>query len=234
MNSPLILIAEDDVLTRQALVRILEQEGYRIAAAADGQEALTLYREEKPDILCLDVMMPNLDGYSVCEKVREEDKVTPVLFLTAKAEEMDKVVGLNLGADDYVAKPFGVQEVLARVRALLRRTGQTEKSDDHSLGANFTIADVVVEPDSLLARKPCGKEVKLSLRDTKILKLLFEKKGQVVTRDQLYDEVWGVNFFANSRSLDQHVSQLRKKIEADPAEPRLIETVHGVGYKYAE
>lgn len=224
-----ILVAEDDRHTREALVRILSMDGFETIAAGDGKEALQLFQSEGPDLVCLDVMMPGLDGYEVCKRIRRDDPQVPLLFLTAKSEEIDTVVGLELGADDYVAKPFGVREILARIRAILRRTRLLESKP--SLGSNFVLGILEVFPTELRALRS-GEEIQLSLRDLKILQLFHDRPSQVITRDELYNHAWGMDYFPNSRSLDQHISQLRKKIESDPAEPEVIKTVHGVGYRF--
>lgn len=228
-DSVKILIAEDDHHTRTALVQILSQDGFEVVAAADGEEALTLFQSENPDLVCLDVMMPKLDGYEVCKQIRRLNAQVPLLFLTAKSEEIDTVVGLELGADDYVAKPFGVREILARIRAILRRTRLLESKS--SLAKSFPLADLQVFPSELRALRD-QDEIQLSLRDLKILQLFHDRPGEVITRDQLYNHAWGLDYFPNSRSLDQHISQLRKKIELDPAEPTIIVTIHGAGYRH--
>ena len=228
-DSVKILVAEDDHHTREALVRILTQEGFQVIAATNGREAIELFQAEKPDLVCLDVMMPELNGYEVCKRIRREDDQVPLLFLTAKSEEIDTVVGLELGADDYVAKPFGVREILARIRAILRRTRLLEKKP--SLGTNFTLGTLQVFPAELRALRN-DDEIQLSLRDLKILQLFHDRPSQVITRDELYNHAWGLDYFPNSRSLDQHISQLRKKVEPDPADPEIIKTVHGAGYRF--
>ncbi|MEM6910239.1 MAG: response regulator transcription factor [Verrucomicrobiota bacterium] len=224
-----LLIAEDDRYTREGLTQLLEKEGFTVAAAANGREAIDLFNREKPDLVCLDVMMPELDGYEVCKRIRRTDPAIPLLFLSAKAEEIDTVLGLELGADDYIAKPFGVREILARIRAILRRT-QLLTQKDATL-EDFDLGPLQVLPSELRALRN-GQEIQLSLRDLKILQLLHRHRGKVITRDQLYEHAWGLDYYPHSRSLDQHISQLRKKIESDPTDPQLIQTVHGAGYRY--
>jgi DNA-binding response OmpR family regulator len=224
-----ILIAEDDDDTREALHEVLSIEGFDVIVATDGSQALELFREREPDFVCLDVMMPGANGYEVCKHIRSMNEKVPILFLTAKAEEVDKVLGLELGADDYMAKPFGVREVLARIRAIVRRTGLLKKEAPDS--DEFWMEDLRIVPAELRAYRGM-KEFQLTLRDIKILRLLLERKGRVVDRNTLADEVWGADYFPESRALDQHISQLRRRIERDPATPRLIRTVHGVGYRY--
>ncbi len=231
-----ILVAEDDRLIREGLVEILEGEGYETVEAHRGDRALELFDEARPDLVCLDIMMPGMNGYDVCREIRRRDAVIPVIFISAKSEEIDKVLGLELGADDYITKPFGVREVVARIRAVTRRAlasaSVPEPGDDGSPDLqDFELAELRVFPRELRARR--GEEaIELSLRDVKILRALHEHPGEVLDRFTLYDIAWGEDFFPNSRSLDQHISQLRKRIELDPKEPRIIQTVHGAGYRY--
>ncbi|WP_395717180.1 response regulator transcription factor [Prosthecobacter sp.] len=223
-----ILIAEDDDHTRDALREVLTMEGYEVIAASDGLQAVDFFRAENPDFVCLDVMMPGLNGYEVCKQIRKQDEKVPILFLTAKSEEIDTVLGLELGADDYMTKPFGVKEIIARIRAILRRTASRGggRSDD-----DFTMDDLRIVPTELRAYRE-KNEIQLSPRDVKVLRLLFERRGKVIDRNTLADEVWGVDYFPESRALDQHISQLRKRIEKDPSQPRIIRTVHGAGYRF--
>lgn len=223
-----ILIAEDDDNTRDGLREILTMEGYEVIPASDGLQAVDFFRVENPDFVCLDVMMPGLNGYEVCKQIRRQDEKVPILFLTAKAEEIDTVLGLELGADDYMTKPFGVKEIIARIRAILRRTATRGggKSDD-----DFTMDDLRIVPTELRAYRD-KTEIPLSPRDVKVLRLLHDRRGKVIDRNTLADEVWGVDYFPESRALDQHISQLRKRVEKDPAQPRIIRTVHGAGYRY--
>ena len=224
-----ILIAEDDTHTRAALCEVLRAEGFATLDAADGRAALALFEKHKPDFVCLDVMMPQMDGYEVCRRIRKRDESVPILFLTAKSEEIDKVMGLELGADDYMAKPFGVREILARIRAITRRTGLLKKTGGFE--GEFTLGDLRVVPAELRAYR-AAHEIALSLRDVKILRLFHDRRGKVVDRDLLADVAWGVDFFPESRAVDQQVSQLRKRIEFDPAVPKIIRTVHGAGYRH--
>lgn len=223
-----VLLAEDDPLTRQGLAEVLRGEGYEVVEAADGVQTLALFERETPDFVCLDVMMPGLNGYDVCRRLRGRQPQTPIVFISAKSEEVDKVVGLELGADDFIVKPFGVKEVVARIRAVTRRC---RMRDAAAVQEAFPMGDLVVFPAELRARR--GDEViELSLRDVRILQLLFERRGQVVDRHTLFDRCWGVTHIPNSRTLDQHISQLRKRIERDPKRPELIRTIHGVGYRF--
>lgn len=226
-----ILIAEDDDHTREALREVLSMEGYEIVAARDGLQAVDFFRATRPDFVCLDVMMPGQNGYEVCKQIRRMDEHVPILFLTAKAEEIDTVLGLELGADDYMTKPFGVKEITARIRAILRRTAGRSGSRSQDLEQEFMMDDLRVVPAELRAYRD-GTEMQLSPRDVKVLTLLHQRQGKVVDRNTLADEVWGVDYFPESRALDQHISQLRKRVEKDPANPRIIRTVHGAGYRF--
>jgi DNA-binding response OmpR family regulator len=224
-----ILIAEDDEHTREALREVLSMEGYEVVTASDGLQAVDFFRVTKPDFVCLDVMMPGQNGYEACKQIRRHDEQVPILFLTAKAEEIDAVLGLELGADDYMTKPFGVKEIIARIRAITRRTAA--RSAKKSGEDEFMMDDLRIVPAELRAYRGTT-DLQLSPRDLKVLRLLHEKRGKVVDRNQLADEVWGIDYFPESRALDQHISQLRKRIEKDPANPRIIRTVHGAGYRF--
>jgi DNA-binding response OmpR family regulator len=227
-----ILIAEDDLYTREGLIDILENEGFSVIAAEDGARALELFRSEMPDCICLDIMMPKINGYDVCKTIRMEDQQVPVIFLSAKSEEIDKVLGLELGADDYISKPFGVREVIARIRAVTRRTNylQSNSSEENEI-TEFKISDLSVYPSELKALRG-DLEIELSPRDIRILKLFSENQGKVLDRNRIYDAGWGVSHMPNSRTLDQHISQLRKRIEKNPGKPEIIRTVHTAGYRY--
>ncbi len=220
-----ILIAEDDPLTLDALATCIESEGFTALRAPDGKQAIDLWRSEKPDLLCLDIMMPHIDGYEVCRRVRASDRTIPILFLSAKNQEIDVVVGLDLGADDFIRKPFTRREVMARIRAALRRRAPEGESE------RFCLADLTVHPSSLLAKRD-GKSIDLTPREVSMLRLLHEHRGEPVSRDAFLDTCWGIDYFPDSRTLDQHILLLRKKIEADPAEPQIIRTVRAVGYRF--
>ncbi len=223
-----VLIVEDDSLTRDGLAELLGQEGYEIAVAENGESALSKFSEVQPDFVCLDVMMPKMSGYEVCRHIRQLDDQVPIIFISAKSEEIDKVVGLELGADDFIVKPFGVKEVLARIRAVTRRClGRSADNRD----VDFMMGDLEVRPHELRAIRN-GDTIDLSLRDIQILQLLFELQGRAVDRQTIFQKCWGLDHIQNSRTLDQHISQLRKRIEVDPKSPAIIRTVHGVGYRF--
>lgn len=228
-----VLVAEDDPMTRLGLVEVLQSEGFSPISAADGMQAWDLFQKHAPDFVCLDVMMPGHSGYEVCRKIRQANPNVPIIFVTAKGEEVDKVVGLEIGADDYIVKPFGVKEVIARIRAVARRCLKDYRPEDElSVPAvEFPFGDLSVNPTALRAAR--GEQlIDLSLRDVKILALLFRSAGDVVDRQTIMNFAWKQEYFPSSRTLDQHISQLRKRIEVDPKKPKWIQTVHGVGYRY--
>lgn len=222
-----ILIAEDDQYTRQGLREIFKTEGYETVCAENGEEAYELYRSENPDLLCLDIMMPLLNGYDLCKKIRRENKKIPVIFISAKTEEIDKVVGFELGADDYIIKPFGVREVLARVKAVWKRSAPPTDSEEEC----FLFGHIRIDSGKLQGLTEDGT-ISFTPREMKILQFFYHNRGNVLTRDQLYDHGWGQAYLPTSRSLDQFISQLRKKIEIDPLRPSLIQTVPTAGYRY--
>ncbi|VAW80598.1 Phosphate regulon transcriptional regulatory protein PhoB (SphR) [hydrothermal vent metagenome] len=226
-----VLIAEDEHNIRQGLEDILKAEGYETVTAENGRIAIELYESEKPDFICLDIMMPEMNGYDVCRTIRDNNKDIPVIFISAKSEEVDKVLGLELGADDYILKPFGVKEVIARIRAVTRRYLKSQNLTVKERINSFKMHELEVFPNELRARR--GETlVELSLRDTKILSFLFENSGQAIDRDKLFNHCWGRNYLPSSRTLDQHISKLRKRVELDVSNPKIICTVHGFGYRF--
>jgi DNA-binding response OmpR family regulator len=229
-----VLIAEDDPNTRAALAEVLGGDGHRVTAAADGRHALFYLDRQAFDLACLDVMMPGVNGYDLCRHIRTRNAAMPILFITAKGEEIDKVVGLELGADDYIVKPFGVQEVLARIRAIARRCIQQPGADAAAScinGDDFQMDDLRILPKSLRALRG-DQTIELTPRELKLLQILWRKCGQVVSRGELGRAGWEQGNLPGSRTLDQTISQLRKRIEVDPHCPRIIQTVYGVGYRY--
>jgi DNA-binding response OmpR family regulator len=226
-----ILIAEDDPNTRNGLVEIAANEGYATVSADNGRAALKLFWEESPDVVCLDIMMPEINGYDVCREIRKTNLYVPVLFISAKSEEIDTVLGLELGADDFIIKPFGVKEVVARIRAVTRRYLKNQSHENNPALDEFVIADLRIVPEELRAFRE-DEVIELGLRDVKILKLLAENIGKALKRNEIFDHCWGLDYYPSSRTLDQHISQLRKRIERDPHDPKIIKTVHGVGYRH--
>lgn len=233
MHSIRILIAEDDHNIRTGLIDTLESEGYHATGAADGIQALKMFKQDKYDLVILDIMMPGKSGYDVCREIRSQNEDVPVIILTAKGEEIDKVVGLQLGADDYITKPFGVHELLARISAVLRRSTRSKKPvfKEGKIPDSFTFGSVLIDVIQYRIRK--GKRVvDLSDRELQLLKYFYSHPNEVLSRDRLLNAVWGIDFFGTTRTLDQHIAQLRKKIEPNPGHPKVITTVHGVGYRY--
>ena len=231
-----ILVAEDDANIRETLSDLLSGEGYEVKTAADGEAAVAAWRgaSEPFDLIMLDVMMPGKSGYDVCREIRASGSRVAVLMLSAKGEEIDKVIGLELGADDYVTKPFGVRELLARVAAAIRRSGsspavaQAEAAADVDFpfcGANASVKRYVLEG--------AGKSVAVTELEMKLMKALSAHKGEVMTRDALLNLVWGANYYGTTRTLDQHLVNLRRKLERVGGDMSLIRTVHGVGYLYS-
>lgn len=224
-----VLIVEDDEHIRLGLADILQREGYSVISANNGYQAVEFFAEQHPDFVCLDIMMPGMDGYEVCRRIRRQNTHVPIIFISAKSEEIDRVVGLELGGDDFIMKPFGVREVVARIRAVARRCMATQPGEAQH--KHFALQDLDVFPSELRARR--GEIViDLSLRDVKILELLYRRKGEAVNRDTLFDVCWGIDYMPDSRTLDQHISQLRRRVERDPKNPTIIRTVHGVGYRF--
>ncbi len=220
-----ILVIEDDPAILRGLVDNLKFESHEVVTATDGEAGYRLVREKKPDLVILDLMLPKVSGYEVCRKLRSEGETTPILMLTARGEEADRILGLDLGADDYVTKPFSVRELLARVRAILRRTHPPKALPDA-----LRLDDVVVDFRRYEASK-AGKTLELTRKEFGVLRLLAARAGEVVTREELLDEVWGYENYPTTRTVDNHIASLRAKLERNPSEARHLVTVHGVGYK---
>jgi two-component system response regulator VicR len=222
-----ILIVEDDLAILRGLKDNLEYESYEVLTATDGEQGYCLIQEKKPDLIILDLMLPKMSGYELCRKVREEGIVTPILMLTARGEEVDRILGLDLGADDYVTKPFSVPELMARIRAVLRRV---QKSKTGNLPEELSFGRVFVDFRRFEANKE-GRVINMSRKEFGVLRLLAARAGEVVTRDELLDEVWGYDQYPTTRTVDNHIALLRNKLEDDPANPQYLITIHGVGYK---
>ena len=227
-----ILIVEDDPHILLGLEEVLRSEGFEVAACNRGDHAVDAVGRHRPALILLDVMLPGLSGYDICRQLRAKKLATPILMLTAKGQEIDKVVGLHLGADDYVTKPFGVRELLARIQALLRRVAKTAP-DAPAADALFHIGSATIDPKTFQLKR--GKVVEeLTAKELKLLQLFHAHPGQVLSRDRLLNEVWGYNYYGTTRTLDQVIVQLRKKLGDNGSEPKHLLTVHGVGYKLAE
>ena len=224
-----ILFAEDDSTLRTGLEAAFASEGYETLGCKDGEEALAAFRRRRPDILLLDVMMPGKSGYDVCTEVRRIDPHVPILFLTAKTSEADCVIGLGLGADDFIAKPFRIRELLARVAAALRRADAATRPSNGD--STFRIGDAIIDANRFIVHVPGEPEQALTVRELGLLKTFAANPGKVLTRDALLDAVWGEDYFAASRTLDQHILQIRRKLGASGVR---IETIRGAGYRLRE
>jgi DNA-binding response OmpR family regulator len=222
-----ILVVEDDLAILRGLKDNLEFESYQVLSAEDGERGYAVLKEKRPDLVILDLMLPKMNGAELCRKVRKEGITTPILMLTARGEEKDRVAGLDLGADDYVTKPFSVPELLARIRALLRRVDLAKTGD---LPAELHFDDVSIDFKRFEARK-AGRIVEMSRKEFGILRLLAARRGEVVERDELLDEVWGYDQYPTTRTVDNHIALLRGKLEEEPGNPRRILTIYGVGYR---
>jgi two-component system, OmpR family, response regulator RegX3 len=228
-DTPLILVVDDEESYRDALSVALEREGFRVALAADGQEALDQFEATRPSLVLLDVMLPRISGVDVCRELRSRTRV-PIIMVTARSAEIDAVVGLEVGADDYVSKPFRLRELIARVRAALRRSSE-EEADETTVEEVLEVGDVRLDA----ARHEVsvrGEPVALPLKEFELLELLLANAGRVLTRDVLIDRIWGPNYFGDTKTLDVHVKRLRAKVEEDPSNPSRVVTIRGVGYRY--
>ena len=225
MTGKKILVVDDESAVRRLVSSYLEREGYQVLEASDGVEALRKARVEHPDLIVLDLMLPEIDGLEICRVLRAESD-TYILMLTAKTEEADKLLGLGMGADDYLTKPFSPRELVARVKAILRRGEHDTVSD----AAVIRSGSIEIDSNRHMV-KINGKEMELTAREFDILKQLAARPGMVFSREQLLEMVWGYSFYGDPRVVDVHVAKLRKKIEKDPARPEIIKTVRGVGYK---
>lgn len=221
-----ILVVEDDPAILLGLEKNLRYEGYEVLRAADGERGLELAIDEQPDLIVLDLMLPGMNGYEICRTVRRHDKDVAILILSAKGQETDKIVGLDVGADDYVTKPFSVKEVLARVRALLRRRRAAQgELEPFSFGR----AEVDFEGRTL---RMDGAVIDTSKKEWELLRMLIRNRGRVLSRDQILNKVWGFDYYGTPRTIDNFIQKLREKVEDDAANPAFIRTVRGVGYLF--
>ena len=228
MANEKILVVDDEEHIAELISYNLTSNGYKVVIANNGIDAVKLAIEEKPSLILLDLMIPGKDGYDVCKDVRSNSEIrnTPIIMLTAKSEEVDKILGLELGADDYITKPFSVRELLARVKAVLRRFSIIEPESNvltfGDLVANFDKREILVK----------DKKLDLTLKEFELLEILMKNKGKILTRDTLLDKIWGYEYIGETRTVDVHIRYLRKKIEADDKTPKLIETIRGVGNRF--
>jgi DNA-binding response OmpR family regulator len=228
---PKILIVEDDPHILLGLEEILKSDGFEVALCNRGDKAIEAVTRQQPALIVLDVMLPGLSGYEVCKQLRAKKIATPILMLTAKGQEIDKVIGLDSGADDYVTKPFGLRELLARIHALMRRSAPVSKTSPDA-PATFQIGSATIDTRTFQLKR--GKVLEeLTAKELKLLQTFFAHPGEVLSRDRLLNEVWGYNYYGTTRTLDQVIVQLRKKLGDNGGEPKHLVTVHGVGYKLA-
>ena len=225
-----ILVVDDEASIVTMLAYNLKKEGYDVVTAEDGEVALEKFESEKPDLLLLDIMMPKMDGYEVCRKIREKSNV-PIIMLTARADEVDKVVGLEMGADDYVTKPFGNRELIARVKANLRRSDTAPVTNNEKDGNNQVYGDLNIDFDRYEVTKR-GEVINLTLREFELLTFLATQTPTIFTRENLLEKVWGYEYFGDVRAVDVTIRRLREKIEDDPSKPKYIVTKRGVGYYF--
>jgi two-component system, OmpR family, response regulator RegX3 len=235
VTQPTVLVVEDEASFVEALQIGLSREGFRVEVAVDGVEALERFEQVKPDIVLLDVMLPRLSGLDVCRQIRAQSSV-PIIMVTAKSGEIDTVVGLEVGADDYVTKPYRIRELVARIRALLRRVsgdsgGDSTGDGERAMASTLRVGDVTLDPEAhrLTVR---GVEVTVPLKEFEVLHLLLANAGRVLTREVLIDRVWGSDYVGDTKTLDVHIKRLRSKIEVDPSSPTRIVTIRGLGYKF--
>ena len=224
-----VLIAEDEKPIREGLIDLLGSEGYKTFAAENGDVALDVFKETQIDLALLDIMMPGKSGYDVCREIRKIDEQLPIIFLTAREEEIDKVIGLELGADDYIVKPFGVRELLARIKTVLRRSEKAQKGTETISVFDFAGGTVDTKRYSFRTET---ERFDLTEREVDLLRFFYHHPDEVLSRDILLERFWGIEYTGTTRTLDQHIAKLRQKIEHNPKEPKYIITVHGTGYRY--
>lgn len=226
-----ILVVDDEESILKLITYNLQKAGYETVSANDGEMAVEIAKKERLALIILDLMLPGMDGLEVCKSLRQEKSKVPIIMLTAKDDEFDKVLGLELGADDYMTKPFSPRELMARVKAILRRIEEKEESTDNDdTQAAITIGELTINTDSYEVTKQ-GELIELTPKEFELLKVLVTNKGRVISRDHLLNAVWNYDFVGDTRIVDVHVSHLREKIESDPKNPRYIKTIRGIGYK---
>lgn len=230
MTEAMILVVEDEIPIRKLIVFNLQRSNFQVVEAGDGKEAIKLVHDQSPALVLLDLMLPDMDGFEICTRLRESHPELPIVIVSARGQDMEKIMGLELGADDYIVKPFNPLELVARIRSVLRRTNQvSQKSDEHVIRTG----PFVLETKTQRLYKS-GQQVKLTAREYQLVKLFFERFNEPITRDQLLDEVWGVNYFGDPKTVDVHIRRLREKIEDDPSHPVHLKTIWGFGYCFQE
>jgi two-component system alkaline phosphatase synthesis response regulator PhoP len=222
-----ILVVDDEEHIQELIKFNLEKNGFKVITADNGRDAFQLAKDQQPDLVFLDLMLPGMDGLEVCKEIRKEPSISsmPIIMITAKGEELDKILGLELGADDYITKPFSVRELIARAKAILIRT--TVKYEEN----NFKFGDITIDFQKHEVKKQ-GEKIELTLKEFELLEILIKNKGRVMTRDFLLDKIWGYEYVGETRTVDVHVRHLRQKIEKDDKNPLYIQTIRGIGYKF--
>ncbi|MBL7924048.1 MAG: response regulator transcription factor [Bacteroidia bacterium] len=233
MSNTRILLVEDEQSLADTIKLNLEMEGYKVQWAADGKKALKMFKQERFDLILLDVMLPEMDGFTVCEAIRLENEQIPVLFLTAKHSSSDRVTGLKIGADDYLTKPFNLEELLLRVQVLLKRS---QRNGDKSAPvlSNYSFDDFNINFSEMNVLTPDGRKLNLTKKENTLLKLLIERKNEVVSREHILETVWGYDIYPSTRTIDNFIVTFRKYFEKDPSNPVHFQSVRGVGYRFVE
>jgi len=227
-----ILLVEDEQSLLETIKLNLELEGYKVQSASDGKKALKAFKQERFDLIILDVMLPEMDGFTVCEAIRLDNQQVPILFLTAKHSSADRINGLKIGGDDYLTKPFNLEELLLRVQILLKRSNVTV--DNKQSINNFTFDDFAINFTEMTVQTPDGKTINLTKKENALLKLLIERKNEVVSREHILETVWGYDIYPSTRTIDNFIVSFRKYFESDPSNPKHFHSVRGVGYKFIE
>lgn len=235
MSKPTILVVDDERHILELVRFNLEKEGYRVIEALDGKQAFEITKKEKPELIILDVMLPVMDGLEVCRLIQKDDELgdIPIIMLTARSEEIDKILGLEIGADDYITKPFSPRELLARVKARLRRVPKRQEVSGEDNTDVINLEGLVIDPGRFEVFLE-GEKLDLTPKEFELLRYLVKNRGRVLTRDMLLENIWGYEYIGDSRTVDVHIRHLRQKMEQDPADPKYIETVRGIGYKFKE
>ena len=223
-----ILIVEDEPAMLSGLKDNLEFEGYQVTATENGKKGFEYIKNNKHDLVLLDVMLPDMSGFEICKNIRKHEIKTPIILLTAKSEEIDKVLGLELGADDYITKPFSLRELLARIKAVLRRV--SDSNTEKSTSGKVEIGRLIIDFDGYSAYQG-DQEIKMTHKEIEIIRFLIQRANKIVSRDEIIEKIWEDNYQPTTRTIDNFILKLRQKIESDPNTPKLIHTVHGVGYK---
>ncbi|MDZ5473963.1 response regulator transcription factor [Bacillus sp. 31A1R] len=230
MSAGKVLVVEDELPIRKLISFNLQRSNYEVLEAGEGKSALQLVKNEEPSIVILDLMLPDMDGFEICSRLREDYPNLPIIILSARGQDMDKIMGLELGADDYIVKPFNPLELVARVRTILRRTANSSNSNKQE---KMKLGPYILETKTQRFYKS-GKLLKLTAREFQLIKLFFEKINEPLTRDELLDDIWGVDYFGDPKTVDVHIRRLREKIEDDPSHPAYLKTIWGYGYCFGE